>query len=171
MKQTSVITLFASIGLAAVAADQPPVRFVVEMREAGKIVECPSVTAVLGQSVSVPLSGGSRVVSILARPMDAEGRSRITVRFETPALRPDGLEGAYEMTGSSKLAQSSPTFQYGPERGGKTAFTVLVTSPPLLATTRVEPSWQQHMDKLTSEPSSGASECKPILGERRASKG
>src|SRR5437870_3211989 len=101
--------------------------------------------------------------------MDGEGRSRITVRFETPALRPDGLEGVYEMTSSSKLTQSSPTFQYGPIGLAKTAFTVLVTSPPLLATTRAEPSWQQHLAKLPTEPPSAGTECKPILGERKVS--
>jgi hypothetical protein len=154
---------------AAFAADQPPVRFTVEMREAGKIVECPSATGELGQLVRLSLSGGRRIVSAVARPMDAEGRSKVTIRFETPPLSPGGLEAAYEMTNTFNLAQSSPTFQYGAGGPTKTSFTVLVKSPPLLATTRAEPSWQQHLDKLTSEPPAAGIECKPLVGERTVS--
>jgi hypothetical protein len=164
MKQRSIVAIVALASCAAFAEEQPPVRFVVEMREAGKIVECPSATGVLGQIVRVSLSGGRRVVSAIAKPMDAEGRSKVTVRFESPPLSPGGLEAAYEMTNTFNLSQSSPTFRYGPEGPAKTSFTVLVRSPPLLATTRAEPSWQQHLSKLASEPSSTTAECKPLLG-------
>ena len=169
VKQRSIVAVVALVSYPAFAEDQPPVRFVVEMREAGKIVECASANGVLGQLLRLPLSGGRRVVSAVARPLDAEGRSKVTVRFETPPLSPGGLEGAYEMTNTFNLAQSSPTFQYGAGGTAKTSFTVLVTSPPLLATTRAEPSWRQHRSKLPSEFSVTAAECKPLLGERAAS--
>jgi hypothetical protein len=169
MKQRSIVTVVALVSCAAFAEDQPPVRFVVEMRDAGKIVECPSATGVLGQLVRVPLSGGRRAVSAIARPLDAEGRSKVTVRFETPPLSPGGLEGAHEVTNTFNLAQSSPTFEYRVGGPAKTSFRVLVTSPPLLATTRAEPSWRQHLSKLTSDPSSTGAECKLLLGGRAAS--
>src|SRR5437868_10855247 len=58
MKRSAIAAL-AFVTCPALANDQPPVRFVVEMREGGKIVECPSATGVLGQLVKVPLSGGA----------------------------------------------------------------------------------------------------------------
>lgn len=142
--------LFVSIATIATstvyASMQPPVRYTVELRKAGSFVECRSADGTLGQDVRIPLSAGRTVVGF-ARPMGADGRSKITVRFEISPTE-GGLEVAHEITNTFNLAQSSPSFTY---RGDPEHFSywVRVASPPLLATTRYEPDWRQHLDKFT----------------------
>lgn len=163
MKLQLVLGIAAVSITAAHASTQPPVRYIVEVKRAGAIVECPSADAALGQDIRIPLSIGRTVVAS-ARPMDSTGRSKITIRFETPPLREGGLESAHEMTNTFNLAQSSPTFQYGERDAERISYTVQITSPPLLATTRNEPDWRKHLHKLAPARVVQPSECKPILG-------
>jgi len=138
MNRLLAIAVTATLANVANASNQPPVRITVEVKKAGTIVECPSVDGVMGQEVRVPLSIGRTVVAV-ARPMDADGRSKITVRFETPPVSGGKLTSAHELTNTFNLAQSSPSFQYGGD-AERISYTVLVTSPPLLATTEQSPT-------------------------------
>jgi len=115
MNRLLAIAVTATLANVANASNQPPVRITVEVKKAGTIVECPSVDGVMGQEVRVPLSIGRTVVAV-ARPMDADGRSKITVRFETPPVSGGKLTSAHELTNTFNLAQSSPSFQYGGRR-------------------------------------------------------
>ena len=163
MKQHLAIAVVAMSLTVVHASNQPPVRYTVEVKKGGAIVECPSAEGVLGQDVRIPLSIGRTVVG-LARPMDSDGRTRITVRFEAPPSEAGSLESAHELTNTFNLAQSSPTFQYGPRDAERISYTVLVSSQPLLATTRAEPDWRKHLHKLTPARPLQPRECKPILG-------
>lgn len=161
MKMSLALSIATMATTAVYASAQPPVRYTVELKKAGSIVECPSVDGVLGQDVRIPLSVGRTVVA-LARPMGADGRSKVTVRFEI-SLKEGGPESAHEVTNNFNLAQGSPTFEY---RGDPEGFSyrVLLRSAPLLATTRNEPDWRKHLHKLTPIPPVRPGECKPILG-------
>lgn len=150
------------VAVAAHASDQPPVRYAVEVKKAGAIVECPSGDGILGQEVRIPLSVGATVVAV-ARPRAADGRSRITIRVERSLGGPDGLEFAYEISGSQDLAKSAPSFEVG--SAPDYHFTVRVKSPPLLATTRNEPDWRTKLHTLTPARSVPPGECKPVVGE------
>jgi hypothetical protein len=163
MKQLLAVAVIAMSVNIVHAADQPPVRYTVEVKKGGTIVECPSVEGALGQAVRITLSIGRTVVG-LAQPLDSDGRSKVTIQFEAPPLSAGTLESAREMTNTFKLTQSSPTFQYAARDAERIAYTVLVTSPPLLATTRAEPDWRKHLDKLTPVRQMQSGECKAILG-------
>ena len=166
MKLHVFVGCFALAGCAS--DDQPPVHFLVEMHKAGRVVECTSAKTVLGKNVRVPLSNGM-AVSALARPMTDDGRTNVTVRFETQTLPgPSALQLAHEMSASYNLAQQSPTIQDAFGSGpSSVSFVVLITSPALLATTRSEPSWKQHLDSPLSVSNRTASgECAPILAKR-----
>ena len=165
MKLHAFIGCVALVGCAS--DEQPPVYFLVEMHKAGRIVECTNAQTVLGKNVRVRLSNGM-AVSALARPMADDGRTNVTVRFETPPLPgPGALQAAHEMSASFNLAQSSPSMQDTWAGPNGISFVVLVTSPALLATTRGEPSWKQHLDKpLNVSNRTPSGECTPVLAKR-----
>ena len=155
--------------LGCASEDQPPVYFLVEMHRSGRVVECASAETVLGKNVRVPMSNGVAVTA-LARPMTDDGRTNVTVRFETsPMSGPSAFQTAHEMSASYNLAQQSPTIQDAFGTGaGSISFVVMVTSPALLATTRGEPSWKQHLAQPLNVSNRNASgECIPVLGQRK----
>jgi hypothetical protein len=139
------------------------VRYLVEVRKAGAVVDCPSGDGVLGQAVRMPLSGGGTVVA-LAQPRGADGRSRIAIRVEQSPGGPGGLEVAQEIANSLDLAKSSPTFEI--RSVPDFHFIVLVESLPLLATTRNEPEWRTHLHKFTPARTRPSGECQSLRSRR-----
>ncbi len=145
------------------ASDQPPVRYLVEVRKAGSVVDCPSGDGVLGQKVRIPLSVGGAMAA-LAQPRGADGRSRIVIRVEMAAEEPGGLEVAHEIAKSHDLAKSAPSFEL--RNLPDLHIIVVVESLPLLATTRGEPDWRTHLHRVKPAPGSRPGECQSLHGRR-----
>lgn len=122
------------IASATVAADQPQVIFRIELADAARIIDCPIMAGYLGQSFSTVLANGM-TISGGTTPLAENGVTTITVN------PPDVGNGrSRPMVMTAKLAQQKPSAQFTVPGSGL-RLTVMVESPPLLATTKAQPSW------------------------------
>src|SRR3954463_10528841 len=105
MKPCSILlALVAGFSIQALAFDQPEVKYFVQLRSAGRMVDCQVGAASLGEWAFVSLSNGTKIEA-LAPPLDSEGRSALRVKVVS-------VQGVteHEFNRDAKLAQSSPQF-------------------------------------------------------------
>ena len=137
MRCVAAVLLMTGFASAAAAFDQPEVKFFVQRRSGGEMVECRVAAASLGEWAFVTLSEGLKIEAY-ASPLDAEGRTPLRVKIVSASR-----VTLHEFNLDAKLAQSSPQFTWsGSGTWPIAGVAILVESTALLATTRGKPSWR-----------------------------
>ena len=138
-----VLAVVVSCSWSAAAFDQPEVKFFVQRRSAGQMVDCRVGAASLGEWAFVPLSDGSRIEAI-APPPDSEGRSALRVKIVSAQRVTE-----HEFNLDARLARQSPQFTWSSSRTyPMNGVSIVVESAAMLATTRAHPSWREFDPRL-----------------------
>ena len=163
MKAVLLALLAATLSISAGAFDQPEVKFFVEHKNGSVIIECPVGSGSLGETISVNLSNGMRVVA-RTTPLSPTEPTQVTVQvFESPGKL------AREFKHSARLSQQKPSFEFTfPGQSPQTKITVLAESEAMLATNRRHPSWKEFDPRVKAnhalERANSQRACTPLLG-------